>query len=172
MAGFAARSDSAAAEDTFRRYLRERGLKNTPERQAVLAAAMSIGEHFEAEQLLLYMRGQGWRVAKATVYRTLPLLADCGILSRVRFGEQQLHYERTYGREPHDHMLCRLCGRIIEFDSAEIDALRQALALQYQFQDIGHRFQIVGVCRDCAPPDATSGTSVRKTTSANTVPRT
>jgi len=153
MAMHSMRNDLLAAQEVFRKYLRERGLKNTRERQAVLAAAISIGEHFQAEQLLFFMHNQGRRVAKATLYRTLPLLVDCGILSRERFGDEQFHYERTFRREPHDHMLCERCGRIVEFDSAEIEALRRKLARQCRFQDRAHRFQIVGLCHRCAGAD-------------------
>jgi len=137
------------AENLFREYLRDRGLKYTTERRDVLHAVMRNDEHFEAEQLLLGMRQAGSRVGKATVYRTLKLLVACGIVKEVHFSNKQVHYEHTYGQDPHDHMVCRRCGRIIEFDAAEVLRLRAALAATQRFHALSHRFQIVGLCEAC-----------------------
>ena len=67
-------------------------------------------------------------MAKATIYRTLPLLVDCGIINQVQFGGELARYEHTFAQTPHDHMVCRRCGRIIEFDSAKCYGARGALA--------------------------------------------
>jgi len=138
------------AEDQFRRYLRRRGLKFTPERRAILRAILSSAEHFEAEDLLLLLRQQGKRIGKATIYRTLPLLVDCGILKRVFLADKRAHYEHSFGPTPHDHMVCQSCGRIVEFDSTELVRLRERLAAQEGFKAISHRFQILGICPACA----------------------
>lgn len=139
----------ATAEHVFREYLRDRGLKYTRERQALLRAIMSSDQHFEAEQLLLSMRQSGLRIGKATVYRTLPLLVNCGIVKQVQFSNNAVHYEHTYGQDPHDHMVCRRCGRIIEFDAADVARLRTILAARHRFHALSHRFQIVGLCEPC-----------------------
>lgn len=138
------------AEDVFREYLRERGLKYTGERRLVLHAVMRNDEHFEAEQLLLTMRQAQAHVGKATVYRTLKLLVDSRIVHEVRLSDKHMHYEHTYGQDPHDHMVCRRCGRIIEFDAAEVVRLRSALAAERHFHAQTHRFQIIGLCEACA----------------------
>lgn len=138
------------AEIIFREYLRERGLKYTPERQTLLREVLNNNEHFEAEQLVMALRQSGKRVAKATVYRTLPLLVNCGIIKQIQFGDKMAHYEHTFGQEPHDHMVCERCRRIVEFDSAEVLALRNALAAQHRFHATGHRLQITGLCLECA----------------------
>lgn len=137
------------AEHVFREYLRDRGLKYTDERQAILQAVMRKDEHFEAEQLLLEMRQTDDRVGKATVYRTLKLLVACGIVKEVHFSNKQVHYEHTYGQDPHDHMVCRRCGRIIEFDAAEVVKLRTLIAAAHKFHGLSHRFSIMGLCDAC-----------------------
>jgi len=137
------------AENVFREYLRDRGLKYTDERQELLQAVMRNDEHFEAEQLLLQLHQAGSRVAKATIYRTLPLLVSCGIVKAVQFSNDRVHYEHTYGQDPHDHMVCRRCGRIIEFDSSDVDRLRAALAARHGFYAVSHRLQIMGLCQQC-----------------------
>jgi Fur family ferric uptake transcriptional regulator len=137
------------AESIFRDYLRGRGLKYTPERKAVLREVLTNNEHFEAEQLLITLLQGGERIAKATIYRTLPLLVDCGIIQQVQFGDNVARYEHTFGQQPHDHMVCRQCRRIIEFDSSEVTRLRAKIADRHGFAAQSHRFQISGVCAAC-----------------------
>ncbi len=137
------------AEKVFRKYLLEHGLKYTGERRLLLQAVVRNNGHFEAEQLLLDMRQASERVAKATVYRTLKLLVDCGIVREVQFTNKQVHYEHTYGDVPHDHMICRHCGRIIEFDAVDVLRLREKVAREHGFRSQSHRFQIRGLCALC-----------------------
>jgi Fur family ferric uptake transcriptional regulator len=145
----AADSQIATAENLFGEFLRDRGLKYTDERRMVVQSVMRNDEHFEAEQLLLGMRQAGMRVGKATVYRTLKLLVACGIVKEVHFSNKQVHYEHTYGQDPHDHLVCRRCGRIIEFDAADVLRLRTAIAAGHRFHALSHRFQIMGLCESC-----------------------
>ena len=150
------------AEEAFRSHLSDRGLKYTNERRLVLQAAMRNDEHFEAEQLLLDMRQAAMRVGKATVYRTLKLLVDCGIVKEVPFSSKQVHYEHTYGQDPHDHMVCRQCGRIIEFDAADVMKLRTILAARHRFHAVSHRFQVIGLCEACEKTGAAKDPLDRK----------
>jgi len=140
----------AAAENIFQEFLRERSLKFTRERQTLLQEVLANPDHFEAEQLLVNLRHAGKRVAKATIYRTRPLLVACGILRQVQFGDKLTHYEHTFGQSPHDHMICRRCRRVVEFDSEDVVRLRTALAARHDFQALSHRFQIFGLCGQCA----------------------
>jgi Fur family transcriptional regulator, ferric uptake regulator len=142
--------DLEAAEAIFREYLRDRGLKYTRERRAVLRGVMRNERHFEADELLAELRTGGQRVAKATIYRTLPLLVECRIIRPVHLDEKQTYYEHTCGHSPHDHMQCKRCGRLVEFDSSEVSRLAAALARGQGFHVVSHRFQIVGFCPDCA----------------------
>ncbi|MBN1489278.1 MAG: transcriptional repressor [Phycisphaerae bacterium] len=142
-------SDLRAAEGLFREYLHGRGLRYTPERRTVLHGVMENHSHFEAEQLLLDLRAGGQRVAKATIYRTLPLLVGCGIIKPVQFGDNQVRYEHTYGEKPHDHLVCRRCRRVIEFDSSAVADLAAAVARRHHFEISSHRFQILGLCSKC-----------------------
>ena len=85
----------STAENVFIEYLKDRGLKYTYERRVLLEAVMRKDEHFEVEQLMIDLRQQGHRIAKATIYRTLPLLVNCGIIKQVQLGNKQTHYEHT-----------------------------------------------------------------------------
>jgi len=143
-----------AAESIFREYLRERGLKYTAERQRILVGVMQNEQHFEAEQLLFELRSGGHRVAKATIYRTLPLLVNCGLIKQVQFGEKWARYEHTLGHAPHDHMICTKCRKVIEFDGTAIADTAARIASNYGFRAMSHRFQITGLCAECGTAGA------------------
>ncbi len=136
--------------DVFRTYLKDHGIKNTRARQKILEAVLDLHDHFEAEQVLYLLREKNEKVSKATVYRTLPLLVDCGILKQVRFEVKQAHYEHAFGEGPHDHMVCRRCGRIVEFASDEVEDLSARIGKRHHFHVISHRFQLSGLCWDCS----------------------
>ena len=86
----------------FRRFLRNQGLKYTVERADVLQAIIDHDGPFEAEELLLEMRHRGHRVSKATIYRTLRLLQEAGIITQALFDSKQSHFQLIYGKEPRD----------------------------------------------------------------------
>jgi len=163
----------ARAEAAFRAHLRRRGLKYTRERQSILQAVMRNEQHFEADELLWAMRRQNVRVGKATIYRTLPLLVEAGIVREVIYGEKHAHYEHTFGHTPHDHMICRECGQVIEFDSKEVLELIGQLCRRRGFQPLYHRFQVSGRCDRCQHVTAQRrrGASKARRTSARPAPR-
>jgi Fur family ferric uptake transcriptional regulator len=99
----------------FRRSLRERNLKYTPERADVLNAIIERDAVFEVEDLLKEMRRRGHRVSKATIYRTIKLLQDAGIITQALFDSKQAHYQLVYGKAPRDYMVCMKTSRYIEF---------------------------------------------------------
>ncbi|MCH8853441.1 MAG: transcriptional repressor, partial [Planctomycetes bacterium] len=134
----------------FRDYLKDHGIKYTGARSKVLETVLDIREHFEAEQVLYLLREKGLKASKATVYRTLPLLVDCGVLKEVRFEVKRIHYEHAFGEDPHDHMVCRRCGRIVEFPSRELLDLCVQIARHHHFHVTGHRFQLLGLCWECS----------------------
>ncbi len=136
--------------EAFRQYLKDHGIKFTSARAKILDAVIDLEGHFEAEQVLYLLTERRHKVGKATVYRTIPLLVDCGILKQVRFDVKQAHYEHAFREEPHDHMVCRRCGRIVEFASYEVVELRTRIGQRYHFHVVSHRLQLSGLCWDCS----------------------
>jgi Fur family ferric uptake transcriptional regulator len=126
----------------FRRFLKSKDLKYTPERADILSAIIERDGVFEVEQLLRDMRARGSRASKATTYRTIKLLQEAGIITQALFDSKQAHYRLIYGRQPRDYMVCMKTGRHIEFASDELIALRDRLTRQHGWEPIGHRFQI------------------------------
>lgn len=134
----------------FAEFLRGRNVRFTSARRNILDAVLDLREHFEAEEVLYLLRQRGRSIGKATVYRTLPLLVAAGVLKQIQFDQRHTYYELAFGDRPHDHMVCRRCGRIIEFAADEVIALRSRIAGRYGFHAAGHRFQITGLCGECA----------------------
>lgn len=135
---------SEKPEQVFRDFLRQRRLKFTTERLAILTAAERFGRPFEAEELLLTLRESDYRVSKATIYRTLKHLLDAGLIKQVYFGSsKQTHYDFVGPSNPHDHLLDLDTGRIIPFSNELVIKLRDHIARKMGFEAVGHRFQIV-----------------------------
>lgn len=137
----------------FRRFLRSRNLKYTPERADILDAIIARDDMFEAEQLLFDMRTRGYRVSKATIYRTINLLQDAGIITQALFDSKQAHYRLIYGRAPRDYMICMKTGKLIEFSDDAVHETRDRICRTFGWKPVGHRFQIYAI----SPEEGDSG---------------
>ncbi len=142
------RQSMAPLCSVFRRFLKSKGLKYTIERADVLDAIIARDGLFEAEELLLELRKRGHRVSKATTYRTIALLLDAGIIVQALFDSKQSHYQLIYGKEPRDHMVCMKTGKLVEFQSRDLTALRNKICKELGWTPVGHRFQIYAVSPD------------------------
>ena len=101
-------------------FLAEKGLRKTPQRDAIIEAAFSTTEHYTAEELLTRSRKIEPSVSRATVYRTLPLLVECGVLREMDFGKDYKFYDPNYIDHPtHNHLICVDCNRIVEFEDRQ-----------------------------------------------------
>jgi Fur family ferric uptake transcriptional regulator len=137
-------------KEAFKEFLRKKGLRVTKEREAILNEVLSRKGHFDMEELHLALRKNSPRVSRASIYRTLPLLIESGILEEVERVDKHAHYEHTTGRSHHDHMLCVSCGRVIEFYSESLEKLQNRLCRDRGFEGISHNLEIKGYCRKCA----------------------
>lgn len=143
----------------FRRFLKARGLKYTSERAEILDKILAFQGHFEAEELIASMRGARRRVSKATVYRTIKLLQEAGIIAPALFDGKQSHYQLAHGREPRDWMVCVRTGRTLDFTAPELAALRDRICRELGWIPVGHRFQIYAESPAEMPDDQPSGSS-------------
>ena len=129
----------------FRRFLKSQDLKYTPERADILNAIIQRDDVFEVEELMSEMRKRGYRVSKATTYRTIKLLQDAGIITQALFDSKQSHYQLIYGKAPRDYMVCMKTGRHLEFSNHELIGLRDRICREHGWDPIGHRFQIYAI---------------------------
>src|ERR1043165_8931469 len=136
----------------FRRKLKAEGLKYTPERAQVLDTVMSFDGLFEADSVLAHVRKSGFRVSKATVYRTIKLLQDAGIIQRALFDQEQTHYQLVYGKTPQDQIIRLDTGEMIEIDVPELTRLRDAICRAKGLEPKGHRLTIFAVPNHPKPP--------------------
>jgi Fur family ferric uptake transcriptional regulator len=131
----------------FRRKLKSEGLKYTPERARILDAIIQMDDVFEADQLIERMKKAAFRVSKATIYRTIKLLAEAGIIQQVLFDAEQSHYQLAYGRRA-SGLLVRVDTRaIVPVDVPELVELRDRICRERGLEPKGHRLVIYAAAR-------------------------
>lgn len=127
----------------------QRGLKYSKKREAVAAYFLDADRHFTVEQLYREVKKVKPKIGYSTVYRTLKLLADCGIAAVHHFEKDEARFEPTHKEQHHDHLVCEQCGRIVEFTHPGIEQFQQEVAKRHQFVVRNHELQIYGVCKEC-----------------------
>ncbi len=128
-------------------FLGGKNLRITSQRQAIIETVFGTDEHFTAEQLLEWSRKRDKSVSRATVYRTLPLLTESGLVHEMDFGKDCKYYDPNYAHHPnHNHIICQDCEKIVEFDSEKIEKLEDEISHRLGFSVKTHRLQITGTC--------------------------
>ena len=135
-------------EDKFREFLAIRSEKLTEPRRVLVRHIFDTHKHFDADELVIDLQNAGRRVSRATVYRTLRLLVEAGLLRELRLTNRTA-YEHDYGYPSHDHLHCTECNKIVEFRNDEIRKLREAVSMEHGFRADGHRFVVTGLCPEC-----------------------
>jgi Fur family ferric uptake transcriptional regulator len=134
---------------TLSTYIEEKGLKHSRQRDRIAETFFAMGGHVSVEELVARVRRIDPRVSVATVYRTMKLLADCGLAIPRQFGGGQTRYEAAAGREHHDHMICTRCGDIVEFANERIESLQELVARRHGFEVESHKLELYGRCARC-----------------------
>jgi len=137
------------AQQILHQHLKRVGLKHTLQRDTILRTFLETREHLSVNELHRLVHKRDAKIGFTTVYRTLKLLAECGLASEVAFHDGIAHYEHQYNRRSHHHMVCTECCSSVEFFSPEVDQLEQEIGSKYHYKTTRHTFQIYGVCEDC-----------------------
>lgn len=140
----------AREKQQFLQFLRSRGQRVTGERLALFDEVFSQHGHIDAEALLGSMKQRGLKISRATVYRNLDLLVECGLARKQRLGSRGFLYEHIHPGQQHDHLVCTGCGRVVEFVSPGIVALQAEICRAHGFVPTRHSLQIAGLCNRCA----------------------
>ncbi len=137
-------------EDTFTQFLGQRHLRRTPERYAILRMVLSMPKHFYVETLFEALESYGYHVSLATVYNTIGLLVEAGIVRRHQFNNQQAQYETISdgGMGNHQHLVCLKCGKIKELKDTEITQRLTDRHYQSFFPEY-FAVYVYGVCSQC-----------------------
>jgi len=145
-----------AAHEMLQKYLKSQGkLRSTPARMAVLDAIVQTQGHFDAEGLYYRLMSGGKKISRATVYNTLDLFQECGLVSKYRFAESSSRYEKAFGRPHHHHLICLQCGDILEFVNERLNKIQEEVCTSKDFTPHSSSLQIFGTCTKCAKTKGT-----------------
>ncbi len=135
------------AKEKFVAFLGTKNLRMTSQRQAIIETVFGTEEHFTAEQLLEWSRAKDRSVSRATVYRTLPLLTESGLVREMDFGKDHKFYDPNYADHPnHNHIICQDCEKIVEFESEKISQIENEISHRLGFEVKTQRLQITASC--------------------------
>jgi len=136
-------------QQQFEAFLLTKGLRRTKQREVVLAAAFSTKEHFTAEQLCEMARKLDSTTSRATVYRTLTLLVECGLLREIDLGRDVACYDPNFLDSPnHNHLICLDCGKVVEFEDGHISVLEDCITRRLGFAPASKSIRIEANCEE------------------------
>ena len=135
--------------DTFESFLEKKGLKVTRERRSIYEKVQSLSDHFDGEKLYEILRKDRSDIARGTVFRTLPLLLESGVIQlSVGKGKGEF-FERTGTKKHHDHIICVGCGKVIEYQCEEIEELQSQVCRKYDVELLFHDHKLFVRCAKC-----------------------
>ncbi|MBI4313344.1 MAG: transcriptional repressor [Candidatus Omnitrophica bacterium] len=140
----------ASISSTFKKYLEGKGLNLTHQREEVLKCLLSAGNHMSLDDVYAAAKKKDPTIGRATVFRTLKLLEECGLAAEVGSADGRTRFEIKADRPHHDHMICIECGRIAEFESPMMERFQNKAIRQHKFIALWHRHEIFGRCELCA----------------------
>ena len=134
----------------FKNILKQNQLKFTSQREIILYTLYNNDQHYTSEELYMLIKQeyQELSIGIATVYRTLSLLEENGLVSSISLGIQGKKYEIA-NKPHHDHIICEKCNKIVEFENDKIEELQHTIAKENGFQLTKHIMQLYGVCGEC-----------------------
>ena len=141
--------DCAPAIEAFLAYLRDHNLPVTAQRQAIAEVVLCSDRHISADEIERELWSRGAAVGTATIYRTLDVMVRSGLVVERDFGEGFRRFEPARDEPNHEHLICTVCGRVVEFRDERLDRMTMLIAEQHDFARSRHKLVIEGVCGVC-----------------------
>lgn len=135
-----------ALEERFKSFLYSKRGKVTNERLALLRTLYTHDGHFSVDELLALMADNDISISRATVYRTLDLLVQCGLVKKLAIEDRETRYESALDQGHHDHIICVDCNKIIEFFNPELEEIQDDILSIYNLKPVKHIHQLYGSC--------------------------
>jgi Fur family ferric uptake transcriptional regulator len=130
--------------------VKEKGYKLTPQRKAVVLAILNHDHmHLNTEEIYALVKEEYPKIGLATVYRTLIVLDELDVITKMNFDDGCIRYEINSETHQHHHLICRNCGKVIEVMEDLLDDIEAMVEEKYQFKIIDHNLKIYGLCKHC-----------------------
>ncbi len=133
----------------FKQYLKATDRNVTEARKKIVEEVFNLHGHFDAFDLWARLRSET-NISISTIYRTLDLLNNAGLVKEVNLGQPQTYYEHVFGEGEHGHLICLSCGAIIEFSNQEIEESLREIEERHEFSREMYNLQVFGLCSKCS----------------------
>lgn len=132
-----------------KKHFASNDMRFTDQRKIMLDHIFQMQVHFNAEYLFETMLANDVNISRTTVYRSLPVFEETGIITQVMEDNKTTYYERAYRKKHHDHLICVRCNEVIEFSNNELEKIQRNIYKKYNFTPTEHHMILKGICSKC-----------------------